>query len=440
MPTNTCRIILPALADKYSSTMTTAVIIIFVLVYIGLILGRIPGLRIGRTGIALLGAVAMLITGILSINQAWQSIDASTMILLFALMVISASFEQSGCYTLITSHITRTPVSPRTLLLIVILVTAALSAVLANDIVCLATTPILLRGITQRKLNPMPFLIALACAANIGSAATLIGNPQNILIGEALGVSFPHYFLIAILPVTVSLILTWLIIVALTPANSWSLQTQLNLDAIQTSASTQAEEHIYPLNLFRAVLTSTILIVLVLLFLFSPWHKPALALVGAALLLFSRKRATEESLNHIDWQLLLLFIALFIINAALAATGSLPPLVADLSNLGLDPQSPPVLYVLTAVLSNLVSNVPAVILILNIINDPAYGPLLALSSTLAGNFIIVGSIANIIVVTQADRLGFTINWKQHARIGIPVTLATLTVTAGWLYLLSILAT
>ena len=411
--------------------MTATVIVIFCVVYVGLILGRVPGLRMGRTGIALLGAVGMLLTGVLTIEQAWQSVDASTMLLLFALMVISASFEQSGMYSLITRKITNTPTNGNTLLLIVILVTGALSAVLANDVVCLATTPVLLKGVIKRQLNPLPFMIGLACAANIGSAATLIGNPQNILIGETLKISFPQYFFIAIFPVAISLLVSWGIIVLLMGRVGWEIQKSL----VDTKKLSRSHEKEYSLSPLRAWLTTGILVLLVLLFLFTDFHKPTIALAGAGVLLLSRTRQVEEALEHVDWQLLLLFIALFIINGALAATGELSILVSKLTNLGLDTQSQPVLYILTAALSNLVSNVPAVILILNIIHDPTYGPLLALSSTLAGNFIIVGSIANIIVVTQSERLGYRIDWKSHATFGIPITLITLAFTGGWLWFL-----
>ncbi|QQE12849.1 anion transporter [Planctomycetota bacterium] len=407
--------------------MTAAVITIFILVYIGMILGRIPFLRVDRTGIALLGAVAMLLTNELSVNNAWKSVDASTIFLLFALMVISANFAQSGLYSLITRHLIAAPLSPSFLLLIVIFVIAFLSAVLANDIVCLATTPVLLIACVERKLNPVPYLIALACAANIGSAATLIGNPQNILLGEVLQLSFTHYLLIAILPVIVSLFITWGVIVLLTP--------NFKLDERSTPIKPLVNEDV-PLVLPRAIATCIILTIIVILFLITDFPKPIVALAGAALLLFSRKQHTASILSRVDWQLLLLFIGLFIVNDALAETRTLPKLVTSLSNYQIDIHNEPTLYILTAVLSNLVSNVPAILLILNVIHDPQYGPILALSSTLAGNFIIVGSIANIIVVTQSERLGLTIDWITHARVGIPVTVITLATTGLWLYILT----
>ncbi|WP_200761254.1 ArsB/NhaD family transporter [Poriferisphaera corsica] len=411
-------------------TMTTAVIIIFILVYLGMIAGRIPFLRVDRTGIALLGAVAMLLTRELTVTGAWQAVDASTIFLLFALMVISANFAQSGLYALITRNIIVTNITPKFLLLIVIFVIAFLSALLANDIVCLATTPVLLSACMQRKLNPIPYLIALACAANIGSAATLIGNPQNILIGEVLRLSFPKYLAMAILPVTLSLIVTWGIIVLLTPdfkaKNSFKISKKIEKD----DAANQA------LDWPRAILTSLILIVIVGFFLFTTFHKPIVALAGASLLLLSRKQHTASILSRVDWQLLLLFIGLFIVNDALYQTQTLPEIVKTLANYQIDLESQAPLYVITAILSNLVSNVPAVLLLLNVVTEPSYGPLLALSSTLAGNFIIVGSIANIIVVTQAERGGIKIDWLTHARIGIPVTITTLALTGLWLALLN----
>jgi Na+/H+ antiporter NhaD/arsenite permease-like protein len=167
-------------------------------------------------------------------------------------------------------------------------------------------------------------------------------------------------------------------------------------------------------------------------FLAAPWPREIVALAAAGVLLVSRRMASREMLGLVDWHLLVLFVSLFVVNAAVAQSGLLDRIVGAFAGAGLLLGSPSALFVVTAALSNLVSNVPAVMLLLPLATHELAGPVLALSSTLAGNLLIVGSIANIIVVDQAARLGVAIDWKTHARIGIPVTLATLALAAAWL--------
>ncbi|MFH0980848.1 MAG: SLC13 family permease [Planctomycetota bacterium] len=162
-------------------------------VYLGMVLGEIPGLAIDRTGMALLGAIGLLATGKVCPQDAWDAIDVPTIALLLGLMVVSAQFRLGGMYSAVTHRIAAARLAPDVLLLLLIAVAAALSAVLANDIVCLAVAPLLVEGCLRRGLKPQPFLLALACASNVGSAATLIGNPQNMLIGQKLHLSFAGY-------------------------------------------------------------------------------------------------------------------------------------------------------------------------------------------------------------------------------------------------------
>jgi Na+/H+ antiporter NhaD/arsenite permease-like protein len=167
-------------------------------------------------------------------------------------------------------------------------------------------------------------------------------------------------------------------------------------------------------------------------FVATDWPREIVALAGAGVLLVSRKMASREMLGLVDWHLLVLFIGLFVVNRAITQSGLVGSLLMMSRMAGADITEPPVLFTVTAVLSNLVSNVPAVMLLLPAARDPLDGALLALSSTLAGNFLIVGSIANIIVVDQAARLGLAIDWRTHARIGVPITLITLALAAAWL--------
>lgn len=407
--------------------MDAPVLIVFACVYAGMMLGRWPGLAIDRTGVALLGAIVLLATDCLSLEQAWQAIDAPTLALLLGLMVVSAQFRLAGTYSAITHRLAASNLRPSTLLLLLILVAGGLSAVLANDIVCLAMAPLLVEGCLRRGLRPLPFLLGLACAANVGSAATLIGNPQNMLIGQKLGLSFGGYLLDGVVPAVLGCLATWGIL-------CWQFRGRW-----QTAASALAVPA-PPFNAWQCGKGVVVLGGLIMLFLVGVWPREVVALAAAGVLLMSRRLHTREMLALVDWQLLVLFAGLFVVNHALAASTWLSTGMTGLAHVGVDLQHPGWLFGVTVVLSNLVSNVPAVMLLLPASEHSQAGAILALASTLAGNLFIVGSIANIIVVDQAARLGTRITWLEHARSGLPVTLATLAIAAGWLWLMGSNAT
>jgi Na+/H+ antiporter NhaD/arsenite permease-like protein len=394
---------------------------VFLFVYLGMVLGRIPGLALDRTGVALLGALALLATGKITLPEAWLAVDVPTIALLFGLMVVSAQFRLGGFYTRLTRRLAGAEVSPETLLALLVAVVGGLSALLANDIVCLAMAPVLAEGCSRRGLDPKPFLLALALAANVGSAATLIGNPQNMLIGQALRLSFAGYLLDAGVPALLGLGVVWWVVARL-GRGAWHRPTQV----VEVPAPAFS-----PWQTGKGL---TVLILLTAAFLFAPWPREILALAAAALLLTSRRTSSRTVLGLVDWHLLVLFIGLFVVNHALAATGMLESALRGLAAAGLDVTGPAALFGVTIVLSNLVSNVPATMLLLPAATHPLAGPILALASTLAGNLFIVGSIANIIVVDQAERLGIAISWREHARVGVPVTVLTLAIAAGWLWL------
>lgn len=408
-----------------------AVIIVFILVYAGMVLGGIPGLAMDRTGVALLGAIALLAFGAVSIDDAWRAVDVPTIALLLGLMVVSAQFRLGGVYTRLTQRIAGADMPPPRLLGVLIGATGALSAVLANDIVCLAVAPILIDGCLKRRLNPLPFLLGLACASNVGSAATLIGNPQNMLIGQTLRLSFSGYLIDALAPSMIGLGIVWGVI-------AWCYRGRWMLDSIGTPVAGETVISPQPFDRWQATKGVVIVTVLMGLFLFAPWPREVVALGAAGVLLLSRKMASRQMLALVDWQLLILFVGLFIVNHAVAASGLLETLMSGVRHAGIDPARPVWLFVVVAVLSNLVSNVPAVMLLLPAADHPMSGAVLALSSTLAGNLIIVGSIANIIVVDQAARLGVRVSWIEHARVGVPVTILTLGAAGGWLLLLATL--
>jgi Na+/H+ antiporter NhaD/arsenite permease-like protein len=405
-----------------------AVAVVFALVYLGMVLGGLPWLKLDRTGVALLGAIAVIGMGDLSPEQAAQSIHLPTVLLLFAFMVVSAQMRLGGFYAAVTQRIATRPLSPAALLAVVIAVVALLSAVFSNDIVCLAVAPVLARACLARRVDPVPYLLALACASNIGSGLTLIGNPQNMLIGEVLKLSFAGYLRQALVPVAFGLLVVWLVLRG--SVTSATAPVPL-LDAAAPAAPAEADPPFDRWQTTKGLLVAT---ALMLIFLFTDWPRDVAALTAAGLLLLSQRFHSSKVMGLIDWELLVLFMGLFVVNHAFQATGLAGQALTGLARHGADLSQTGPLFVATLVLSNLVSNVPAVMLLLPaaVGQGQQAGVTLALVSTFAGNLLIVGSIANIIVVDAARRCGVAIDWKRHARVGVPVTLASLAGTAAWL--------
>ena len=406
--------------------MTAAIVLIFSLVYLGMILGGLPFLQLDRTGVALLGAMALVGIGAVSPDAAVQSLHLPTLILLFAFMVVSAQLRLGGFYAAVTRRLATLPLKPPLLLGALILGVAALSAVFSNDIVCLAVAPVLIDACRRRNLDPMPYLLALACAANIGSAATLIGNPQNMLIGATLRLSFSGYAVEAIVPVLLGLLATWGIIVGQVRGRWIALLETDKAIPVRRADDVTAFHH------WQTTKGLTVAMALLGVFLFTSWPREAAALVGAGVLLTSRQLHSRQMLGLVDWELLVLFIGLFVVNQAVQHTGLMAAAVADLAAAGASLEQPGLLFAAAALLSNLVSNVPAVMLLLPAATHPQAGLILALASTLAGNLLLVGSIANLIVADAALRHGLRIDWRTHAKVGIPVTLATVAMGAGWI--------
>lgn len=418
--------------------MNVFVVVVFALVYLGMILGGLPFLKLDRTGVALLGAIALVATGAVTEEEARAAIHLPTLTLLFSFMVVSAQLRMGGFYAWTTRRLAAVPLAPPAFLGVLMALTAALSAVFSNDIVCLAIAPVLADIALARRLDPVPLLLALACAANIGSAATLIGNPQNMLIGQTLGLSFGGYLAQAIVPVVMGLVVTWGLILVVTQGR-WHTPERMQGHASRCDIANPAREdpsqqQAPQLEPWQSAKGLTVAALLFSLFLISPWPRDLMALAGAGLLLTSRRMHSRRMLGLVDWELLVLFMGLFVVNHALQATGIPAQGVAALAAHGLDLQAPAPLFAVGFLLSNVVSNVPAVMLLLPVATQPDSGTVLALSSTLAGNLFIVGSIANIIVVQAAERRGVHIGWRRHARIGVPVTLCTLVIAGASLWL------
>jgi len=405
--------------------MTAIVVLVFGLVYLGMILGGWPFVQLDRTGVALLGAIALVGLGVVTPEAAVQSLHLPTLILLFAFMVLSAQMRLGGFYAWITLKLAVLPLAPSALLGALIVVVAALAAVFSNDIVCLAVAPVLIDACRRRGLDPMPYLLALACAANVGSAATLIGNPQNMLIGATLRLSFGGYALEATGPVLLGLLATWGII-------AWQARGRWTAPPSEAAeAPARRDEDRVAFDPWQTAKGLTVAVVLLGVFLFTAWPREAAALVGAGVLLTSRRLHSRHMLGLVDWELLVLFVGLFVVNHAFEHTGLAAAAVAGLAAVGVPLDQPGPLFAAIVLLSNLVSNVPAVMLLLPAATHPQAGPILALASTLAGNLLLVGSIANLIVADAAARRGLRLDWRVHARAGVPVTLATLAICAGY---------
>lgn len=406
--------------------MTTLTVVVFILTYTGMALGRIPGLAVDRTGVALLGLIVLLASGDLTLDEAGRAVDMPTIALLFALMILSAQFEHSGFYVWIANRITHAAHSPKILLGVLIAVTGALAAIFTNDVVVFALTPLVVTGLALRQVDPRPYLVGLAGAANAGSAATLIGNPQNILIGQAGGLDFWRYFFFALPPTLLSLAITFIAVMA-----TWRLAPA---EALADSASLPRIDRV---QMIKGILAIGALIGLFL----TPLPRELSALAVAGLLLLSRRLSSRDMIGAVDWHLLLLFVCLFGVTAAFAKTGLSQDGLAFLTAQGLLPDRLSVLTPLTLAASNTIGNVPAVILIIRLVPDLPDGVLtgLALLSTFAGNLLLTGSMCNIIVAERAASAGARLSFLDFARSGIPLTLASLAVTAAWLLMTGLVA-
>ena len=390
--------------------------------YLGLALGRLPFFRVDRTGVAIIGGALVVVSGLLPWDRAVAAVDAHTLVLLFGMMIVAAYLRLSGFFRLVTYAAVRRARTPVGLLGLIIVAAGVLSALFVNDVVCLVMAPIVLDLVRRLRLPPLPYLIALATAANVGSVATLTGNPQNMLVGSFSGLSY-RAFLLREAPVAV-------IGLALVFAVIW-LAYRRHLPPALPAAALDERVAVH-----QALMIKTMAAVSVMLVAFLAGVPIALvAIGGAAYCLLTRRVNPDKVYREIDWALLVLFTGLFVVIGGVEASGLAAQILDGAAAVGL--YRPAVLTVVTAILSNLVSNVPAVLLFKTVI--PTFGEparawlLLAMASTLAGNLTILGSVANLIVVEQARGAGIQIGFLEYSRVGVPVTALTLLV--GWLFLI-----
>lgn len=406
-------------------------VLVFLLVYLAMGFGTLPGFKVDRTGAAIIGALAMLVVGSISAQAAWNAIDYRTLGMLFGLMVVSAGFSVSGFYGWVATRMTELPLSPPLLVGVMIITGAAFSAFLTKDVVAVAMTPLLVSVSLARGLNPVPFLLAFCFAVNTGSTATLIGSPQNMITAQQLGLSFNGFLKIAAVPALLSLPIVWGVIV-FAYRGRWALK-----QPISSTANTSEADSI---DLLETAKTALVAIVVIALFIFSDIPRELVAMGGAGILLVSRKISSRDMLERVDGNLLLLIMGLFVVNAAMAATGIPQDVLNYLRGAGIDLNEPISLLFVGGVLSNLVGNNPAVMLLVPYLHSgagaDARGAALALGTGFSSNMIVFGSLAGIIVVEQAAARGIKISFAEFARTGAVVMVLCMIMAASWILFLS----
>jgi len=401
-----------------SDARTLAAYIIFFASYFVFALGKFPGMKIDRPGAAIIGAVLMVAFRITTAQEALGAIDFSTIALLFSMMLIVANLHLGGFFDWVTEKVFLR-LSARQLLAAVIFTSGILSAFLVNDIVCLVMTPFLIKLTQRLHVKPTPYLLAVATASNIGSVATITGNPQNMLIGSISRISYVD-FVAHLGPVAiVGLLLDWLLV-------HWIYFRKPESSESPAPVRTDLQHH--------SPKRKPVVVLALVLLGFLVGAPPAIvAAMGAAVLLITRTVEPRLVYDEVDWGLLVLFIGLFIIVGGAERAGLTVALLRPFTAWNLHHVW--VYASVTAVLSNVVSNVPAVVLLKSLapgFPQPHSGWLtLAMASTLAGNLTITGSVANIIVVERA-RPEVHIGFRDYFRLGLPLTLLTMLCGIVWL--------
>jgi Na+/H+ antiporter NhaD/arsenite permease-like protein len=401
------------------------VLIVLILTYAGMAAGRIAWLQVDRTGIALLAVIALLVSGEMNLDEFGTNVDLPTLALLFAMMIISAQFAESGFIDFCARTFTSTRHGTTVLLALTVAIGGALSAVLANDILIMTMAPLLIVGARARGCDPRPFAIALAASTNAGSAATLIGNPQNILVGEIGRLNFWRFINICGLPALVSLITVFVVV--------W-LQWRRRIYAGELPDPPDLPPVIaHPFDRNQVIKGAVALAALLVLFL-TPLPREVGALFIAAVLLANRKIASRTMIATVDWPLLLLVACLFAITGALNQAGIAAPVLAFLQAHNLLPNGLVPLTLYSVFTSNVIGSLPGTMLLLQIWQIPPQAVLysLALLSTLAGNLLLSGSLTTVLIAERAERMGARIGFIEHARAGVPIALISLAFALFWL--------
>ncbi len=407
-----------AIRDKVPPVVTA--LIVFIITYIFIGLRQIPRIHIDRPAGALVGAVLMIVTGVLTLDQAFAAIDMHTLLLLLGMMIVTVYLRTAGFFELTADWILSLSRTPLQLLVFIALSSGLLSALFVNDTICLLYTPIILDVAVRLGVNPMPYLLALATSSNIGSVMTVTGNPQNMLIGIYSKIPYLSFlgrlFPVALIGLVVCVSIIWFV-----------YRKEMRADAFSRRPETP------PYEVRKKLLVRVLTVCAGVLVAFSMGYPYSLvAAAGAVTLLLIGGLSTERILEGVDWTLLLFFAGLFVVMHGVEASGLAAAMinaVGDLSSL-----SPfgkiAGLSLVSLALSNFVSNVPAVMLLKSLTQslggDKVIWLALAMSSTLAGNFTLIGSVANLIVAQQAKRR-VEIGFMEYFRVGALITAITVAI-------------
>jgi Na+/H+ antiporter NhaD/arsenite permease-like protein len=390
-------------------------VLIFAATYLVMAIGRMPGLRVDRTGAAIIGASLMVAANVLTVDEAWAAINADTVILLFGMMIVVACLRLSGFFTLASAWVVEHAHRPLVLLSGIVLVSGVFSAFFVNDTMCLVLTPLVIEITRRLRRNPLPYLLAVPMAANIGSVATVTGNPQNMMIGSFSRIPY-RAFAGALAPVAAMGLVLTVAVIALVYRSEFSGAQPLRVE--------HREVRVRPALMWKSLAVATAMIV----FFFIGWPVSKVAVVAGGVLLITLRLKPERLYREIDWGLLAMFVGLFVVIAGIEKTPLPNDLFAAAARFHLERTAPMTLF--SALLSNLVSNVPAVLVFKEFVSKlPNAGHAwltLAMSSTLAGNLTVLGSVANLIVVERARR-EVQISFWEYAKAGVPLTIVTLAV-------------
>ena len=406
----------------WHDAVTVGAFAVFALTYIFIAVGKLPGYHIDRAGAALLGASLMVWLGVLSLEEAYSAIDFNTITLLLGMMIIVANLRLAGFFQLLNEWVIRRARYPIVLLMAVVLVSGTLSAFLVNDTICLVMTPLVLDLAMRLKRNPIPYLLAVALSSNVGSTATITGNPQNMIIGSISQLAYGD-FAAALSPIAATGLVMTTTLIALIYRTEFLTRTPF---AIRSSQQVRFHQPV----VLKSLLVTAVMVAL----FFAGYPIAKVAVAGGAFMLFTRRIKAHKIYKEIDWPLLVMFSGLFVVVAGFERVALTPEVVASVAQQHLDNVG--TLSLVTATLSNLVSNVPAVLMLKPFVanlGDPQRAWLVvAMASTLAGNFTLVGSVANLIVAQRAQGAGITISFWAYFKVGAPLTLLTILFGTWWL--------
>jgi len=395
--------------------------ILILLSLFGIAIGSFPKFRMNRATISLVGASALIIINEMNLKKAVSFIDIDTIILIFAMMIININLRLAGFFNIIANKVIAYSKTPRQLLIILTFSSGILSSLFLNDTIVIMFTPMIIEIVIHFKRNPIPYLIALATSANIGSAATIVGNPQNMIIGIQSGISFSE-FMFYMFPISLVCLFLVVIVISIIYKKEFTNQKfEENLDK---------ETKIYRPLFIKS--TAVLTLMLIAFLIGSPVAITALA--ASAILLITRRIKPERVFLEVDFSLLIFFACLFIISHQ---TNYLLTSSVKISDLQFFSENRIInISIVASVLSNIISNVPAVLIlspiIKEMINPEKIWLTLALSSTFAGNLTLLGSVANLIVVEMARKRGVNIKFTEYLKSGVIITIISLVMGVVWL--------